>query len=251
MVPLLAIESIFLGANLAKLHDGGYVPLLIAAVVGLADVDLGPRDRRSCSRRPTTTASASSQLIAMLKKSSPSRAPGTAVFLTSDPDVAPSALLHNLKHNHVLHEPQPDRHRPPGDDAAGARRRADDRRAALRQLHPGRPDLRLHGGSRTSRGRWRSARSSGSSFEMMSTSYFLNRRSFRPSREGGMPLLAGQALHLDDQGRHRRHRLLPPAVEPGARARPAIRRLTTGLRGLRGMHDGLSNSSRCALQQSD
>jgi len=33
-----------------------------------------------------------------------SRAPGTAVFLTANPDVAPSALLHNLKHNHVLHE---------------------------------------------------------------------------------------------------------------------------------------------------
>ena len=45
----------------------------------------------------------------MLKKSQPARAPGTAVFLTSDPDVAPSALLHNLKHNNVLHEPQ--RHR--------------------------------------------------------------------------------------------------------------------------------------------
>ena len=40
----------------------------------------------------------------MLQKSRPPRVPGTAVFLTSDPDVAPSALLHNLKHNHVLHE---------------------------------------------------------------------------------------------------------------------------------------------------
>ena len=40
----------------------------------------------------------------MLQKSKPTRVPGTAVFLTSDPNVAPAALLHNLKHNKVLHE---------------------------------------------------------------------------------------------------------------------------------------------------
>ena len=40
----------------------------------------------------------------MLEKSPPHRVKGTAVFLTSDPDTAPAALLHNLKHNKVLHE---------------------------------------------------------------------------------------------------------------------------------------------------
>ena len=40
----------------------------------------------------------------MLERSPPHRAPGTAIFLTSDPDVAPVALMHNLKHNKVLHE---------------------------------------------------------------------------------------------------------------------------------------------------
>ena len=44
------------------------------------------------------------ELIGMLEKSQPHRVKGTAVFLTSDPDTAPAALLHNLKHNKILHE---------------------------------------------------------------------------------------------------------------------------------------------------
>jgi len=43
-------------------------------------------------------------LIRMLEKSKPIRVPGTAIFLTSSPEIAPSALMHNLKHNKVLHE---------------------------------------------------------------------------------------------------------------------------------------------------
>jgi KUP system potassium uptake protein len=43
-------------------------------------------------------------LIGMLQRSKPTRVPGTAIFLTSDPNVAPTALMHNLKHNKVLHE---------------------------------------------------------------------------------------------------------------------------------------------------
>ena len=44
------------------------------------------------------------ELVGMLEKSPPHRVTGTAVFLTSDPETAPAALLHNLKHNKVLHE---------------------------------------------------------------------------------------------------------------------------------------------------
>ena len=44
------------------------------------------------------------ELVRMLEKSPPHQVKGTAVFLTSDPDTAPAALLHNLKHNKVLHE---------------------------------------------------------------------------------------------------------------------------------------------------
>ena len=43
-------------------------------------------------------------LIKMLEKSKPVRVPGTAVFLTNDPTLAPSSFMHNLKHNKVVHE---------------------------------------------------------------------------------------------------------------------------------------------------
>ena len=103
------------------------------------------------------------QLIAMLRKSHPAQAPGTAVFLTSDPDVAPSALLHNLKHNNVLHSRNVIVTVHLGHHPAGAGRREDHRRAAVRQLHPRRPVLRLHGGNRTSPGPSPSASATASS----------------------------------------------------------------------------------------
>ena len=117
-----------------KLLDGGYVPLIIAGVVGLADVHLGARHARSSTPRRTPRASSLEQLIAMLKKSHPARAPGTAVFLTSDPESAPAALLHNLKHNHVLHERNVIVTVTVGDDAAGARRERVEIERIWRQL---------------------------------------------------------------------------------------------------------------------
>ena len=96
--------------------------------------------------------------------------------------------MHNLKHNHVLHERNvivtvTVATTPRVSDADAYRDRA-----AGRQLLADQADLRLHGGRRTCRGRWRWRGARGWRFEMMSTSYFLNRRSFRPSPEGGMPL---------------------------------------------------------------
>ena len=56
-----------------------------------------------CRRKAHDSAVELPKLIEMLEKSHPIEVPGTAVFLTQDPDTAPSALLHNLKHNRVLH----------------------------------------------------------------------------------------------------------------------------------------------------
>ena len=105
LVPLLAIEVSFFGANLLKFFHGGYVPVLLALAVALA-MATWVRGTSIVYKKARTSSTAGVELlIAMLKKSkSVMRAPGTAVFLTSDPEHAPSALLHNLKHNHVLHE---------------------------------------------------------------------------------------------------------------------------------------------------
>ncbi|MTH65623.1 potassium transporter Kup [Paracoccus shanxieyensis] len=104
MLPFLLLDLTFLGANLMKIADGGYVPLGIAAVMlivmaswmrGSAIVAIKDRD----AELPLDT------LLAQIAKSgSIATVSGTAVFLTSTPDLAPAALLHSLKHFKSLHE---------------------------------------------------------------------------------------------------------------------------------------------------
>lgn len=104
VVPLLLLELLFLGSNAIKIPHGGWVPILMAAVMIVlmwAWVS-GTRHVQDQARRGATSLEA---LIRMLGKSSRLlNASGTAVFLTAEPDIAPAALLHNLKHNQVLHE---------------------------------------------------------------------------------------------------------------------------------------------------
>jgi KUP system potassium uptake protein len=131
------------------------------------------------------------QLIGMLRKSAPARAPGTAVFLTSDAEVAPSALLHNLKHNHVLHE----RNVIVTVTSATTPRVRDDERLTVEQLDESFWRVRLSFGYMEVPHVPRAlalARREGLALEVMSTSYFLNRRSFRPSPQGGMPFWQDQ-----------------------------------------------------------
>ena len=80
------------------------MPLLLAALIGVL-MWTWVRGTRVVQAKAHATSIPLDELIAMLAKSHPAHAsPGTAVFLTSDPDIAPAALMHNLKHNHVLHE---------------------------------------------------------------------------------------------------------------------------------------------------
>jgi len=102
-VPLLMLEIVFFSSNIAKIFEGAWVPLAIA--VALSTVMLtwarGTRVLHAQSRKQDT---ALDWLIGKLEKKAPHKVSGTAVFLTATPTAAPSALLHNLKHNHMLHE---------------------------------------------------------------------------------------------------------------------------------------------------
>ena len=185
LVPLLAIELVFLGANLAKLHDGGYVPLVIAGIVGTL-MTTWVRGTSIVNAKARAASVSLASLIGMLKKSRPGRAPGTAVFLTSDPDAAPAALMHNLKHNHVLHE----RNVIVTVTVATTPRVADAQRTDLEQLADGFWRMRLTFGYMETPNVPKAlalARRDGLTFEMMSTSYFLNRRSFRITESSAMP----------------------------------------------------------------
>jgi len=103
MVPLLVIEQAFLTANLLKIPEGGWLPLSIAAMIGLA-VLTWVRGTKSLSRATRKDEAELDWLVRKLDAKPPHRVPGTAVFLTADPDTAPTSLMHNLKHNRVLHE---------------------------------------------------------------------------------------------------------------------------------------------------
>jgi KUP system potassium uptake protein len=102
LAPLLAIELTFFSANAIKVLQGAWVPVAVALC--LITVMLTWR-RGSAIVAAMERASADVQpVLASLERKPPLRVSGTAVFLTATPESAPSALLHNLKHNHMLHE---------------------------------------------------------------------------------------------------------------------------------------------------
>jgi KUP system potassium uptake protein len=102
LVPILVIELAFCAANTAKILQGAWVP--IAGAFFLIAVMLTWR-RGSALLAAMERANADVQpVLASLERKPPLRVSGTAVFLTATPESAPAALLHNLKHNHMLHE---------------------------------------------------------------------------------------------------------------------------------------------------
>jgi KUP system potassium uptake protein len=102
VAPLLVIELVFFSANAAKLLEGAWVPVALA--ISLMVVMLTWRRGTSILNEDAKSHADLHDLVATLEKRPPHRVSGTAVFLTSTPEAAPSSLLHNLKHNHMLHE---------------------------------------------------------------------------------------------------------------------------------------------------
>lgn len=103
LVPIGVIEMFFLMANLVKVLDGGYVPLLLAVALGTI-MWAWWSGTQAIAQKAHRTAVDFDRFVASMARSSVHIVPGTALFLTSDPSVTPSALLHNIKHNHVLHQ---------------------------------------------------------------------------------------------------------------------------------------------------
>ena len=101
--PVASLELAFLVSNLSKVADGGYVPLMLAFAIGMA-MWAWWRGSQQISVRTHRQAIGIDSFARSMLHSSAHRIPGTAFFLTPDPTVVPSALLHNLKHNRVLHD---------------------------------------------------------------------------------------------------------------------------------------------------
>jgi KUP system potassium uptake protein len=125
-------------------------------------------------------------LVRMLEKKPPIRVPGTAVFLTSTPESAPTALMHSLKHYKVLHEhnviltietgqtPRVDRSERVSIEPVGKTFT----RVVLRFGFMERPNVP---------NALAIARKLGWTFDIMSTSFFLSRRALKPAARSGMP----------------------------------------------------------------
>ncbi len=99
----LAVELIFLAANILKIPDGGWFPL-VAGVGVFVLMTTWKRGRQLLSDRLKGERLELSLFLESLAASMPTRVAGTSVFLNADPKGVPHALLHNLMHNKVLHE---------------------------------------------------------------------------------------------------------------------------------------------------
>jgi KUP system potassium uptake protein len=102
IAPFLTLDLIFFGANILRVIEGGWVPLLIAAAVGLV-IWTWIVGKRQIAEHEISHALSMDDLAKSLARRPPTRVEGIAIFLTRDPDNVPGALLHNLKHNRVLH----------------------------------------------------------------------------------------------------------------------------------------------------
>jgi KUP system potassium uptake protein len=186
MVPFLLIDLTFLGANLTKLFTGGYVPVLMAAALILL-MWTWVKGTTILFEKTRKTDVPLLELVGMLEKSPPHRVKGTAVFLTSDPDTAPAALLHNLKHNKVLHE----KNVVLTVKTVDTPRLEDEDRVRIEHVGDSFWRVEMTYGYMETPNIPRGLailRKQGFKFDIMATSFFLSRRSIRPAAQSGMPL---------------------------------------------------------------
>jgi KUP system potassium uptake protein len=186
IIPFVVVDVTFFSANLLKLFEGAWVPLMfgVAMAVMIWTWRRGSAILTSKTRGeevPLRT------LITSLERRPPHVVNGTAVFLTSDPNFVPTSLLHNLKHNKVLHEHNViltiETAQTPRVDLA--------ERVRMETISEKFSTVRLRFGFMESPNVPRAlavARKLGWQFDIMSTSFFVSRRKLKPSAQSGMPL---------------------------------------------------------------
>ena len=179
------VDFAYLAANLAKVFHGGWVSLLVAGTM-LAVMTTWIRGSQLLFAKTRKLEVPFDVLLLGISRKTPHLVPGTAVFLTSDRESAPTALLHSMKHYKVLHEhnmlltvetrPSP--------------RVSEDQRILIEPLSDLFTRVTLRFGYMEDPHVPRAlgqCRKQGLKFDAMNTSFFLSRRSLKPSPDGGMP----------------------------------------------------------------
>src|SRR5437764_2200100 len=185
IAPLVVVDVVFFSANLLKLFEGAWAPILFGASMVLL-ILTWRRGTHILARKTRRTEVPLDTLLASLQKHPPHIVPGTAVFLTSQPEFAPTALLHNLKHNKVLHE----RNVILTIITTDTPRVSDDERVKITERSPQFSLMALKFGYMETPNVPQAlalARKHGWPFDMMSTSFFLSRRALKPASHSGMP----------------------------------------------------------------
>ena len=186
VVPFLVTETVFCAANLLKIANGGYMPLLISAcfMIIMWTWVKGTRILFLKSRGDSVPIE---DITGILQRRPPVRVPGTAVFLTTDPETTPPALLHNLKHNKVLHE----RNVIVSVSGANVPRIPPEDRIEVETLSQDFIRIRITYGYMEQPNipaALKLCKPLGVPFDLMTTSFFLARRNLRPSPTGSMPM---------------------------------------------------------------
>jgi KUP system potassium uptake protein len=185
IAPFLFIDLTFLSANLLKVIEGGWFPLALGGVV-ITIMLTWRRGTRVLFHKTRRQETPLIDLLNILERKPPLRVPGTAVFLTSDPDSAPTALLHSLKHYKVLHEKNVIL-TVQWDDTP---RLTDNDRVRIEHVSPTFSRITIRFGFMETPNIPKAlaiARKLGWTFDIMSTSFFLSRRALKPARHSGMP----------------------------------------------------------------
>ena len=185
IAPFVIVDVIFFSANFLKLFEGAWAPLLFGATMVLL-ILTWRRGTGILVSKTRRTEVPLDTLFRSLEKKPPHIVPGTAVFLTSDPEFAPTALLHNLKHNKILHQ----HNVVLTIITADTPRVSEEDRVRIKPLsqHFARVSLKFGYMEQPNVPKALAiARKHGWQFDIMSTSFFLSRRALKPSAKSGMP----------------------------------------------------------------
>jgi KUP system potassium uptake protein len=186
LLPMVALDLTFISSNLLKIPDGAWMPLVFGALLVLI-MWTWTRGAQILTEKTRRDSVPLVDLIDILKARAPHRAPGTAIFLTSDPDMTPVALMHNLKHNKVLHE----KNVIATVRTAETPRVPDSERVKIEPVNDDFKKLTITYGFMESPNVPKAlavCRKQGLKFDIMATSFFLGRRSVIASAHSGMPL---------------------------------------------------------------
>ncbi|MDB5440917.1 MAG: trkD [Caulobacteraceae bacterium] len=184
--PLAMLDMVFIASNALKIPEGAWLPLAFGAVLVVIMLTWS-RGAQILTDKTRKESVPLVELASILKVRAPHRVPGTAIFLTSDPDITPVALMHNLKHNKVLHE----KNIVLTVITAETPRVKEEDRFRIEAINDDFKKVTLSYGFMESPNVPKAltlCRRQGLKFDIMSTSFFLGRRSIIPSANSGMPL---------------------------------------------------------------